>query len=261
MCSWWGVVYVPDSCTGQAAIAAARPEHVVGPVDLRRAGEGVLDGEDGRQGLDVGPQVVERALDPERVLARHEGERLAGVPHVVGGEDGLVFLDQGDDVRRDVLGGDDGDPRPVEGGVLRDAAQPAARDRRAQRGADERAGPRHVVDVPRPPRHLRGPVRAGNAAADERHQSPTTSFRAERTSVKRNVNPRSRAFFGRTRWPSRTTVDISPRASVSAAAGTFAKLGRWRARPRAVANSRIVTGFGAVPLTAPETAAFSTAKT
>ncbi len=75
------------------------------------------------------------------------------------------------------------------------------------------------------------------------------------------MKPRSSAFFGTTRWPSSTTVAISPSASRIAAAGVLTKLGRCRARPSAVAKSRIVTGFGAVAFKGPAAAAFSIAKT
>ena len=105
-------------------------EDVVGRADHLARREGVVDRQDRRERLDAERDVPQRLLEPEPVLAGEEGDRLVGVADLVLRQDRLVGLDDRDGVDRDVVGGDDGDPAPVEGGVEVDAEEAAARRRR-----------------------------------------------------------------------------------------------------------------------------------
>ena len=59
---------------------------------------------------------------------RDRCHRFVGVPDLVFCQDRLVGLDERYGVHRDVGGGDDGDPGPVEGGIEVDAEEAAAVD-------------------------------------------------------------------------------------------------------------------------------------
>ena len=134
---------------------------------------------------DVGDRGGELVLDVDmtgRVLQRgpvrrgQQEDRLLLVPDLapVRGQNRLVIPDQLDDVLpRDVVRAHHDDARPVEGGVQRERADRAARDRGPNGPAVP--GPRHgdVVGVACAPRHLIGTLATGNGAADGREGSGT----------------------------------------------------------------------------------------
>ncbi len=114
----------------------------------------------------------QRLLEPEPVLAGEEGDRFVGVPDLVLRQDRLVGLDDRDGVDRDVVGGDDGDPAPVERGVEVDAEEAAAGDVAPDGRAVEHSGQDEVVDVTRRAGRLGGAVDAGNGLSDRgRHRA------------------------------------------------------------------------------------------
>ena len=114
-----------------------RREDVVRPVDLDLPRERVGDREDGRQRLDLGRERAQGAGEADGILGGHERDRLVRVAHFVRSEDGLVLLDERDDVHRHVLGGHDRHARPVERGIPSDASQAPARHGTAEGRAEE----------------------------------------------------------------------------------------------------------------------------
>src|SRR5664279_3719576 len=144
---------------------------VVRPVNLGLSRERVGDREDGWQGLDLGRERAQGTGEADGILGRHERDRLVSVAHFVGSEDGLVLLDERDDVHRHVLGGHDRHARPVERGIPSDASQTPPRHRTAEGRAEEGARSREIVDVAGRPGDLRRSIRARNAAANEGHAS------------------------------------------------------------------------------------------
>ena len=86
----------------------------------------------------------------------------------------LVVVDQADDVlARDVIGGDDDDALPVERVVELDAEQARVRLRRADGGAEPRAGEDEVVRVLRLAGELGRPLaaqRSGRAGTSRRRR-------------------------------------------------------------------------------------------
>ena len=143
-----------------------RAEDLGGAPDLEdRVGELVLDTDMSRGLLQRGP--VRRGQQEDRLFLV-----LDLAPSW--GQDRLVLPDQLHDVvPRDVVRRHHHDARPVEGGVQRDRADRAARDR----GPDRPAGPGpldgDVVGVARAPSHLVGTFATGNGAADGRDGSGT----------------------------------------------------------------------------------------
>src|SRR5262249_32756262 len=75
-----------------------------------------------------------------------------------------------------------------------------------------------------------------------------------------NVYPRSSALRGTTRWPVTTTLAASPSTRRKAKPGVFRNDGRPSTLPSARLKSRLVTGWGPVPLRGPVQAGVSRAK-
>ena len=70
------------------------------------------------------------------------------------------------------------------------------------------------------------------------------------------LDPSGGALAGSTRWPVRTTSAISPNIIHRAKEGTGAQEGRPKTFPNVRQSSLIVTGLGAVALTAPVASPF-----
>src|SRR5439155_14914772 len=97
---------------GEAVVQVAGPDLVMGEDVV--AHEGIEDGGEGR-----GPNLDPAAGTAKGLAVRGglEDERLGVVLDLAmyPNEDGLVVADQADDVvARDVVGGEDGNPRPVQ---------------------------------------------------------------------------------------------------------------------------------------------------
>jgi hypothetical protein len=147
-------------------------DHEVGP---GHGGRGVarLDGvvrelaigleriEDGRQPLGAQAHVALRRVQRRAVGRGQQDARLGLVADLAADrdEDRLVAVDEADDVlARDVLGGDDHDPAPVERVVELHADEPRMWLGGADRGPEPRAGEDEVVGVLRRAGELRGPL-------------------------------------------------------------------------------------------------------
>ena len=98
---------------------------------------------------------------------QHDG--LLGVVDDAVGEGGLVVVDEGDDVVRDVLRRDDRDLVPGDALAEADAAEAPARARAAHRDAVDHAGHDDVVDVAGAPRDLGVRLLARDGLADGGH--------------------------------------------------------------------------------------------
>ncbi len=133
------------------------------------SGERGFHVEDGRQVLDVEGDGAHRPHELGLVRAGQEHHRLVDVVDAIGGEDRLVLDDERDVVDGHVLGADDGDVAPIEGGIEAHAAETAARDGAAHGGAVELSGlARQIVHVPGNACDLGGAVQARHAGADRR---------------------------------------------------------------------------------------------
>jgi hypothetical protein len=122
--------------------------------------------EDGRFGIDLDIDGSDRP--PERLPIRvsDKQHRLVQVPDVIGGEDGLVFLDKEHGVRaRDVSVIDDRELGPVHRITEADAPDATARGRASHGGTPQTAVHRQIVDVQFPPGEF-------GEALDALHVSP-----------------------------------------------------------------------------------------
>jgi hypothetical protein len=143
-----------DRGVGVAAAQAHRRQHV--RLRLQR----LLDGEDGRQRLDLAAHPGRGLAGPAMTVGDHERDHLAHVQHLAVGEDGFVVGRRGEVP----VGGDVGrrehrdHARHGQRGAGIDAQQPAVGDRAEDRSRVQRVGrQRHVVDEA----GLAGDVRAG----------------------------------------------------------------------------------------------------
>ena len=136
--------------------------------------------EDAARALGVEDRLGRAAVEPHRrrqqplaVLVGQEEDRLLGVAHLALDEEGLVVLDERDDVAAgDVAVIDDGETRPVE--VEVDGGQLAGGDGGADGPPVQQAGEAEVVDVPR---HAAGLVEAlppGDAPTHDAHGRSVT---------------------------------------------------------------------------------------
>ena len=136
----------------------ARLDGVVGELVVRH--ERV---EGRRQRLGAQGDVAARLAQGCPVRRRDQGARLGLVADLAADrdEDRLVGVDEADDVvARDVFGGHDHDPLPVEGIVQVDAEEPGMGIGRADRGAEPRPGHDEIVGVQRGPGELGGALAA-----------------------------------------------------------------------------------------------------
>ena len=155
-CSWWPTRYVASMISSPASANAASTS----PLTSSWWAKTVVDS----SGSKTGGSGSVRSVHPlaglaERLAVRRREQRdgLRLVPDLPADrdEDRLVVRDAHDDVpARDVVRGDDGDPRPVEGRVELDREQARVRHGRADRGAVPGAGEDEVVGVQRLPGEL-----------------------------------------------------------------------------------------------------------
>ncbi len=139
----------PEALVDVAAADDVALKDVVRAVEDLASREGILDREDGRKLLVFDADESEGLIGPRAAFVRDEGDGLQGVAHHAVGQERLVVLDQGDDVRGDVPGGRHDALGPGEGGVEDDVLDPPAGDFGADGDAEEAARDVVVVEVER----------------------------------------------------------------------------------------------------------------
>jgi hypothetical protein len=125
---------------------------------------------------------------------REQHDRLGDVANLALGEQGLVVLDQRDDVPAgDVPVIDDGESRAIE--LEAYVADASPRNRRANRACVEHAGKREVVDVPRGTADLFEGVLSWDVGTDGWHPERMESWGARGKRVNgRDVRCRNTEF-------------------------------------------------------------------